>query len=372
MKAILLLGGFGTRLRPLTNDTPKQMLPVCGRPMIEWVCEHLARHGVSELMLSLGYRAEAFTDAYPDGRIGRLRYQVAVEPEPLGTAGAVRFAAEASGITGDFLVLNGDVLTDLDMSALVSFHTEVGAEATIALQPVADPTPYGLVAADAAGRVQSFSEKPAPDAAPASGPQGRQPTISAGTYVLTPAVLDRIPAGRAVSIEREVFPQLVADQALWAMTSDTYWLDTGTPQQYLAANLDILEGRRPSARVVDSVRVDGSPSDGAGTGIRDPASWADGMAAVSARGIHPEAQARTSVIGRRCEIGPGAVVQRSVLGDGCRIAPGAIVIDSALGADVTVGAGAMLSGFSVIGSGEQIAPGAVLRAQRQPLPTGNE
>ncbi|WP_419855793.1 sugar phosphate nucleotidyltransferase [Candidatus Poriferisodalis sp.] len=343
MKAILLLGGFGTRLRPLTNDTPKQMLPVCGRPMIEWVCEHLHRHGVDEVVLSLGYRAEAFTAAYPHGRIGQLAYEVAVEPDPRGTAGAVRFAAEASGITGTFLVLNGDVLTDLDIGALASVHERSGAEATIALQPVADPAPYGLVATDAAGQVMSFSEKPEPGSAPAALQRDQRPTISAGIYVLTPAVLDRIPPGRAVSIEREVFPHLVADQALWAMTSDTYWLDTGTPQQYLAANLDILEGRRADAEV------------------------ADGMLAAS-DGIHPEAQVRTSVIGRGCEIGPGAVVQRSVVGDGCRLAAGAIVIDSMLGAGAAVGAGATLCGYTVLGSGEQVPPGAVLRAQRQPPP----
>ena len=216
MKAILLLGGFGTRLRPLTNDTPKQMLPVCGRPMIEWVCEHLWRHGVDEVVLSLGYRAEAFTAAYPQGRIGQLAFQVAVEPEPRGTAGAVRFAAEASNITGNFLVLNGDVLTDLDMGALVSLHMGSEAEATIALQPVADPSPYGLVVTDPSGRVLSFSEKPEPGSAPAALPDRRQPTISAGTYVLTSRVLDRIAPDRPVSIEREVFPQIVADGTLAA------------------------------------------------------------------------------------------------------------------------------------------------------------
>ena len=343
MKAILLLGGFGTRLRPLTNDTPKQMLPVCGRPMIEWVCEHLWRHGVDEVVLSLGYRAEAFTAAYPHGRIGQLAYRVAVEPEPRGTAGAVRFAAEASNITGNFLVLNGDVLTDLDMGALVSLHMGSEAEATIALQPVADPSPYGLVVTDPSGRVLSFSEKPEPGSAPAALPDRRQPTISAGTYVLTSRVLDRIAPDRPVSIEREVFPQIVADGTLAALVSDTYWLDTGTPQQYLAANLDILEGRRAGARV------------------------ADGIAAVSA-GIDPEARIRTSVIGRGCEIGPGAVVQRSVVGDGCRLADGAVVIDSVLGAGAVVGAGATLCEFSVLGNGEQVAPGAVLHAQRKPAP----
>lgn len=348
MKAILLLGGFGTRLRPLTNDTPKQMLQVCGRPMIEWVCEHLWRHGVDEVVLSLGYRAEAFTAAYPHGRIGRLPYEVAVEPEPRGTAGAVRFAAEASGITGSFLVLNGDVLTDLDMGALVSMHESSGAEATIALQPVADPAPYGLVVADPAGRVLSFSEKPAPGSTPAALPRGERPTISAGTYVLTSPVLDRIAPDGPVSIEREIFPQIVADGMLAALVCDAYWLDTGTPQQYLAANLDILEGRRPGARVV-------------------AAGAADGVTAVVA-GIDPEAQIRTSVIGHGCQIGPGAVVQRSVVGDGCRLADGAVVIDSVLGPGVVVGTAATLCEFSVVGAGEQITAGAVLRGQRQPAP----
>ena len=343
MKAILLLGGFGTRLRPLTADTPKQMLPVCGRPMIEWVCEHLSRHGVSEVVLSLGYRAEAFTTAYPRGRIAQLPYEVAVEPEPLGTAGAVRFAAEASGIAGSFLVLNGDVLTDLDLGALANFHRSSGAEATIALQPVADATPYGLVVADPSGRVLSFSEKPDLGTRGTSLLPRERPTISAGSYVLGSAVLDRIASDRPVSIEREIFPQIVADGALAALVSDTYWLDTGTPQQYLAANLDIVEGRRPHARVPN------------------------GTTAASA-GIHPTSRIRTSIMGSGCQIGSDAVVQRSVLGNRCRVDAGAVVIDSVLGSDVVVGAGALLSEFSVVGKGEQVAPSAVLRAQRQPPP----
>ena len=343
MKAILLLGGFGTRLRPLTADTPKQMLPVCGRPMIEWVCEHLYRHGVSEVVLSLGYRSEAFTTAYPRGRIAQLPYEVAVEPEPLGTAGAVRFAAEASGISGPFLVLNGDVLTDLDLGALASFHRSSGAEATIALQPVADATPYGLVVADPSGRVLSFSEKPDLGTRGTSLLPRERPTISAGSYVLGSAVLDRIASDRPVSIEREIFPQIVADGALAALVSDTYWLDTGTPQQYLAANLDIIEGRRPHARVPN------------------------GTTAASAD-IHPTSRIQTSVMGSGCEVGSDAVVQRSVLGEGCHLDAGAVVVDSVLGPDVVVGAGALLSQFSVVGGGERIAPSAVLRAQRQPPP----
>ncbi len=344
MKAILLLGGFGTRLRPLTNDMPKQMLPVRGQPMIEQVCEHLYQHSVTEVVLALGYRAEVFTAAYPKGRIGKLRYQVAVESEPRGTAGAVRFAAEACGVTGTFLVLNGDVLTDLDLRALTERHEQLGAEATIALQPVTDPTPYGLVRADPSGRVLAFLEKPA--VKPSAGYGSAQlalserPTVNAGTYVLTSATLDRIAPDRPVSIEREIFPQIVADRALAALVADAYWLDTGTPQHYLAANLDILAGRRPDVKVV---------------------------MAPSAR-VHPEARIQMSVIGRECEIGSGAVVQRSVLGDGCLLAAGATVIDSVLGAGAIVGAGAMLTDCSVVGAGEHVAAQAVLRAQRQPRP----
>ncbi len=354
MKAILLLGGFGTRLRPLTNDMPKQMLPVCGRPMIEWVCEHLTAHGVCGVVLSLGYRSEAFTAAYPRGRIGRLPYEIATEPEPRGTAGAVRFAAQTSAISETFLVLNGDVLTDLDLSALVGTHERSGAEATIALTPVADPAAYGLVTTDTSGRVLSFSEKPSPGSTGAAlAAQTEMATVNAGTYVLTSSVLDRIAPDRPVSIEREIFPQIVADGALAASVFDAYWLDTGTPQQYLAANLDILEGRRAGAKVVD------------GHAVGNVVANADGNAAASAV-IHPRARIGTSVIGRGCEIGPDAVVQRSVLLDGCRIGAGAVVTDSVLGSRTVVGAAAMLTDHSVVGAGERVPPRARLRAVRQP------
>ena len=341
MKAVLLLGGLGTRLRPLTADRPKQMLPVCGRPMIEWVCEHLARHGVTDIVLSLGYRPEAFTEAYPDGKIGRLRFEIAIEPAPLGTAGAVRFAATTAQLTETFLVLNGDVLTDLDVSALVRFHADSGAQASIALQPVDDPSAYGLVLADAAGRVHTFAEKPEPGSAIPRSPDESRPTISAGTYVLEPSVLERIPPERAVSIEREVFPALVADTALCALAEDTYWLDTGTPQQYLAASLDVLEGRRPNARVADE-------------------------ASMASHGLDARSRIRSSAVGTGCRIGPDAVIVRSVLMEGCEVGPGAVVTDSVLAPEVVVGAGALVARHSVVGRGGRIESGAVLTATRVP------
>jgi len=253
VQAVILVGGFGTRLRPLTRDVPKQMLPVVDRPMIEHVVAHLATHGVTRVVLSLGFRPEAFSDAYPDGTCAGLPLHYAVEPEPLDTAGAVRFAALEAGIrpgkwsgigsgrgtgtetgigsgggSGDrtgsdrggsdtFLVLNGDVLTDLDITAMVASHRAAGAEATLALTEVDDPSRYGVVPTDAEGRVLGFVEKPDAASAPSRW-------INAGTYVLEPSILDRIPAGRRVSIEREVFPAMAAEGCLHAMQSDAYWI----------------------------------------------------------------------------------------------------------------------------------------------------
>ena len=196
---MVLVGGEGTRLRPLTLTTPKQMLPVGGRPMIERVLGHLARHGIDEVVLSLGYRPDAFLDAYPDGRCAGVELIYAVEATPLDTAGAIRFAARFAGIDETFVVVNGDVLTGARRDGLVAFHRERGAEATMALTPVEDPSAFGVVPTDEEGRVMAFIEKPPPGEAPTN-------LINAGTYVLEPSVLARIPEGRRVSIERETFP----------------------------------------------------------------------------------------------------------------------------------------------------------------------
>src|SRR5262245_50277179 len=278
MRAIVLVGGFGTRLRPLTLATPKQMLPVVDRPMIERVMEKLGEHGVSDAILSLGYRPDAFIEAYPDDSCAGVKLHYAVEPEPLDTAGAVRFAAIDAGIDSRFIVVNGDVLTDLDLEALVKFHAESGAEGTIALTPVDDPSRYGVVPIDADGKVEAFIEKPPPDEAPTNW-------INAGTYVLEPSVVDRIPAGDRVSIERATFPAMVDDASLFAYQSDAYWVDAGTPATYLQVQLDLIDG----------VRGDPEPA------------------------IAPTAQ-----------LAAGAVVDHAVVMAGASVAPGARVIDSVL------------------------------------------
>ena len=328
MFAVVLVGGFGTRLRPLTEHTPKQMLPICGVPMIEWVVSHLADHGVQEVGLALGYRPDAFLNAYPNEKIAGIPYRIAVEAEALGTAGAIRFAAQEMHLEETFLVLNGDVLTDLDVSALVEFHSQHEAEATIALQTVSDPSRFGVVTTADSGQVEEFIEKPTLGKSPSN-------SINAGTYVINRSVVDRIPEGRPVSVERETFPEMADARTLYAMESNTYWLDTGTPEQFLQANLDVLQGRRKN-------RPD-----------------------LPRASIQATAEVEESVIGTGSHIDAGAIVKRSVLFNDCHICHGATIIDSVLSDGVYVGEGTRLEGC-VIGSNQRIEAGATLIGENKP------
>lgn len=312
MKAVVLVGGFGTRLRPLTLSTPKQMLPVVHRAMIERVVEHLGQHGVDTAVLSLGYRPDAFMEAYPGDICAGVALDYAVEPMPMDTAGAIRFAAVHAGIDERFIVVNGDVLTDLDVSALVASHDACGAEGTIALHRVEDPSAYGVVPTTGAGRVTAFIEKPPRDDAPTD-------LINAGTYVLEPSVLERIPTGKPVNVERVTFPAMVADGSLYAFDGNTYWIDAGTPRTYLAANLDLLSGLR------------GSPETGVHAGAT--------VAGVVER----------SVIGDRALVEREASVVGSVLLPGATVRSGAIVRDAVVGPDATIEEGAIVEHGAVIG-----------------------
>jgi mannose-1-phosphate guanylyltransferase len=315
MRAVVLAGGFGTRLRPLTATRP-------------------TRHGVDDVVLSMGYRPDAIVEAYPDGRCAGVRVTYAVEPEPLDTAGAIRFAATQAGIDERFLVMNGDVLTDLDLGAFVAFHAGHGAEATIHLHPVDDPSRFGVVPTDAEGRVLAFVEKPAPGEAPTN-------LINAGTYVLEPSVLDRIPAGRRVSIERETFPDLVAAGALYACDGSSYWIDVGTPQQYLEAQMDLLDG-----------------TFGPGVDGVDPGAKVDRTAIVA-----------RAVLGAGSVVEAGARVERSVLLAGARVEAGAEVRDSVLGAGTVVAEGAAVVGGTIVGDGEIVEQGTRLDGARVPVPS---
>ncbi|MBU3689307.1 MAG: mannose-1-phosphate guanylyltransferase [Acidimicrobiales bacterium mtb01] len=332
MRAVVLVGGFGTRLRPLTFTTPKPMLPVGHRPIIENLVRMLAPAGVDEVVLALGFKPEPFMAAFPDGTCAGVRLHYAVEPEPLDTGGAIRFAAEHAGVDDTFVVVNGDVLTDLDVSALLAFHRRSGAEATLHLTPVDDPSSFGVVDVDESGHVSRFVEKPAPGTAPSN-------LINAGTYVFEPSVLARIPSGRKVSIERETFPQIVADGRLYAMATDDYWVDTGRPSLYRQANLDMLDGRRRSLVCV----------------AVEPGASVDGSARIEhslvAKGARVEADAK--VVGS--VILPGAVVHR-----------GAEVVDSIVMGDI--GERAVLRGC-VIGASGTVAGGVSVSDALVPDPS---
>jgi len=295
--------------------------------MIERVLGHLAGFGIGEAVLSLGYRPDAFVRAYPAQRCAGVALRYAVEPEPLDTAGAIAFAAGAAGLDETFVVVNGDILTDLDVEALIGLHRERGAEATIALTPVEDPSAYGVVPTDTSGRVLAFIEKP---------PAGQAPTtmINAGTYILEPTVLERIPPGVRVSIERRTFPEMVAGGRLYAMGSDAAWIDAGTPGTYLAANL----------------RHAGPPG--------------------RATTVAGDATVEGSVVGAGARIGPGARVARSVLLDGVTVCAGAAVLSSLVGRGARIGAGAVVGGLSVVGDGFVVPAGAELCGERVPAGVG--
>ena len=284
MIAVLLVGGEGTRLRPLTEWLPKPMLPIANRPFLEHQIGWLRGHGIDRVVLSCGYLAEPIREHFGD----ELEY--AVEPEPLGTGGAIRFSAGRIGET--FVVCNGDVLTDLDLGALIAAHRDRGARATIALHRVPDPSAYGLVRTGADGVVTAFVEKPAPGAADVD-------TVNAGTYVFEPDVLELIPEGRAVSVEREVFPELVG-AGLFAFTGTGRWRDIGTPDSYLAANLE----RMPAGGLVDPTAV-----------------------------IEPGADVTESVVGAGARIASGARIERSVLLAGASVEAGAAFRDRVVGRD---------------------------------------
>ncbi|HVT41400.1 MAG TPA: NDP-sugar synthase [Acidimicrobiales bacterium] len=355
MKAVVLVGGEGTRLRPLTLSMPKQMLPIVGVPMIERVLGQLAAHGVDEAVLSLGYMPDAFLEAYPDGRAAGIALTYAVEPEPLDTAGAVRFAATFAGIQETFVVVNGDVLTDLDLSGLIAFHRDHEAEGTIALHPVADPSAFGVVPTDEGGRVTAFVEKPPRDEAPTN-------EINAGTYVLEASVLARIPEGGRVSIERETFPAMVRDGSLFARSDEGYWLDTGTPSAYLQANFDYVNRKR------GSLVAPGLTDRGNGVLVEGDAEFEGDVIGASVIFsdciIETGARIERCVLGRGCVVAAGALVSDSVLMDGCHVAADAKVAGSVMGPRSIVGQRGDVRPVSVLGADAVVSSGTMVDGER--------
>jgi len=351
LQAVVLVGGEGTRLRPLTYGTPKPMVPICGVPFLERTLSRLKYAGVDEAILAAGYLPAAIRHHLGDGSRLGMRLTYVIEDEPLGTAGALKNVADH--IRGPFFVLNGDVLTSLDLSAMLAYHREKGGLGVLHLIRVEDPSAFGCVVHDADGRVTAFVEKP---------PRAEAPTdeINAGTYLLEPAVLDAVPAGRIVSIERETFPQLVAGPIpLYAYTTEDYWIDIGRPEHYLQAHRDILDGRLRLEPLADPqahrgrmwLRGDLDLQQG----VQPPAYLGDDVELAPGATVGPYA-----VVGDHARVGVEASVSNSVLWAGAVVEAGARVDGAILANNVRVGHGANVLTGTVVGHDAQIEADVVV------------
>jgi mannose-1-phosphate guanylyltransferase len=355
MQAVILVGGEGTRLRPLTSTVPKPVVSLVDRPMMVYMLEWLRGHGIDDVIMSCGFKATKVREVLGDGSQLGISLRFLEEPDPRGTAGALKFAEDL--IDGRFLMLNGDVLTDIDLTAQIAQHERTGATGTLALVPVLDPSSYGLVSIGRDGAVQKFLEKPAADAVLDTN------LISAGAYVLERSVLERIAPGKNVSIEREVWPGLVDDGLYGYVDEDAYWIDVGTPERYLQATFDILEG---NVRTCVSVKL------GDGYLAVDPSAEVAGRAippaVVGARAKIAEAAhvGSLAVLGDDVSIGAGSVVERAVVLDGAQVGDGCVLRSCIVGPGAHIGdrsqvvGGAMLGEGVMIGADNVIAHGARL------------
>lgn len=348
---MILVGGQGTRLRPLTSNIPKPVVQLVDRPFITYMLEWLRRHDVADVIMSCGFLADSVRDVLGDGSGLGISLRFVQEPEPRGTAGALKLAEPM--LDERFLVLNGDVLTDIDLTAQIAQHESSGARATLALVPVPDPSAYGLVTLHEDRSVKDFVEKPSGEV--------ESNLISAGAYVLQRDVLDLVPPDRNVSIEREVWPALVGD-GLYGFPSDSYWLDIGTPARYLQGTFDIIEGNVATAvaeRLGDGwLAIDGQ-ADVQGRAI--PPALVERGASV-APGAHVGSLV---VLGEDVKVGAGATVERAVILRGSEIGPGCHLRDCIVAPGCHIGAGTSVTGGAVIGEGARIgADNAIGRGAR--------
>jgi mannose-1-phosphate guanylyltransferase len=313
VKAIILVGGEGTRLRPLTYTTVKAMVPVLNKPFIEYVFRYLNSHKIREIILAMGYKPDCITDYFGDASQLGTKLVYSIETEPLGTAGAVKNAEQY--IDDAFFVMNGDIFTDLNLTEMLRFHENKGAKVTIALTPVDDPTRFGVVEIDSNQRVTRFVEKPKRE-------QVTSNMINAGIYIIEREILNRVPQGKRIMFERTIFPALLAEgEPVFGYATDAYWIDTGTPEQYLQLNRDLMFGK--------SVQVDFKPEE---IRINEGAS------------VNPKAKLTGPIlVDGDCTISKGAQLKGPVaVGTGCIIKDDAIIENSILWQNVTIGERATL------------------------------
>jgi mannose-1-phosphate guanylyltransferase len=356
MQALILAGGEGTRLRPLTSTIPKPVVPLVGRPFISYMLEWLAGHGVDDVILSCGFMAEGVREVLGDSTALGIRLRYLEEPRPLGTGGALKFAEEL--LDERFFMLNGDVLTDIDLTEELRQHERTGARATLALISVEDPSAYGLVRRNPDNSVREFVEKPGPERVSIN-------LINAGAYVIERSVLDRMaPAGTNISIERQVFPTLVGN-GLFGYAAEGYWLDIGTPERYLEATYDILEGN-----VVTEI---GRRLSESGLVLRDGASVSGRVVAPALVGADSQVSAGAivggrTVLGRGVTVGRGSHIEGSVLLDGAAVGERVTIRGSIIGSNASIGDHCHVEDRVVLGEGVSLGPGNVLAAGARIFP----
>ena len=341
MKAILLAGGKGTRLRPLTIHTPKPIVPIFNRAFLHYQIDLLRQvPEIDEVILSLNYQPRRIEEMFGDGADAGIKIRYVVEPAPLGTAGAVKYAGDK--LTESVVVFNGDVMTQLDLAAVIRMHRERKARATIVLTPVENPSAYGLVDTDANANIKRFLEKPKPEDITTNH-------INAGIYVLEPDTFDRIPSEVPWSIERSYFPSLIErGETFVAYLYDGYWIDIGTPEKYTQVHRDIMDGRfqappfayMPTPR--NSISADARIEDGAT--IEGPVFIDEGVLVKAGARVGPY-----TVLGRQSQVEEGAVVERAILWPNCRVGSHASVTEAILGRHCHVGRNVSLNGGAVLG-----------------------
>ncbi len=346
MKAIILVGGQGTRMHPLTDHLPKNIVPLCGVPFLTYQIEQLKKAGIQEIVFSLGYRPHDIQKVYGDGRRLKVKIHYAIEKEPLGTGGAVKNAE--SFVKGHpVVVLNGDILTDIPLKKMIAFHKESQNTATLGLVRVEDPTAYGLVLLDRRSQITRFLEKPTPEEAVTD-------TINAGVYVFEPGVFDLIPKGQNYSSERGLFPGLLAAKARFGgFVWRGYWQDIGTPRKYLTTHWDVLNGAfkipMKFKALKNKVHIGKGVRIGKGAILQGPAILEDGCVVGEGARILP-----CAVLGKGCKVGEGSVVSKSVLWEGVQVGEGVQLEEVILGRRCLVPSHSRLSPGSVLGDDSQL------------------
>ena len=362
MKAVILVGGEATRLLPLTCNTPKAMVPVLNTPFLEHVIHYLSEHQIRDIILAQRHLSQPIKSYFGNGSRFGVKLIYAVEDTPLGTAGAIKNAEKY--LDGTFLVLNGDIFTDLDITAMIGFHLETKAKATIALTPVDDPTSYGLIETNARGRVTRFLEKP-------KWSEVTTNMINAGTYILEPEVLSPVPHQAKFSFERELFP-LLLDQGepIYAYPSSAYWIDIGTPEKYFRLHRDLFSGSSPrhscprgeevlvgeQSYINPTAQIRGPAVIGSNCTIGQKVKLAGAVVIGFGCTVLEDTVIEESIIWRNAQLGQRVSLKNSIVADNCCLNDNSTIEDSILGDNVTVVSGCKLE------PGSKIWPGITMTA----------